>query len=152
MEDLLLYFDKEKKIFYKENEYVLNHSVHIFSIVDVDAIDKIFVVTGPGSYINTRKAIALAEGLCFGSKRSLYGINLLVDYLKNFGEKTYFVLGEKVYVYNDIISLIPLKDFTPLVGMVGNDIIDCSIENIWKFSRGNYKFSYPKVLYIDKFS
>ena len=45
--------------------------------ISLDAIDKVLVLTGPGSFTGLRTGIAFSEGLCFSGKRKLYGISSL---------------------------------------------------------------------------
>jgi tRNA threonylcarbamoyladenosine biosynthesis protein TsaB len=45
--------------------------------VSLDAIKRVLVLRGPGSFTGLRTGIAFCEGLCFTGKRKLYGVSTL---------------------------------------------------------------------------
>lgn len=69
------------------NLYVkVNHSAVIMEMIDnlfkmtklsIKDVDRIAVTVGPGSFTGIRIGVAVAKGVCYGSKRSIVGINEL---------------------------------------------------------------------------
>lgn len=69
------------------NLYVkVNHSAVIMEMIDnlfkmtklsIKDVDRVAVTVGPGSFTGIRIGVAVAKGLCYGSKRSIVGINEL---------------------------------------------------------------------------
>lgn len=69
------------------NLYVkINHSAIIMSMIDnlfkmtklsIKDVDRVAVTVGPGSFTGIRIGVAVAKGLCYGTKKSIVGINEL---------------------------------------------------------------------------
>lgn len=69
------------------NLYVkINHSAVIMSMIDqlfkmtkltIQNVDKVAITTGPGSFTGIRIGVAIAKGLCYGTKKEIVGINEL---------------------------------------------------------------------------
>lgn len=80
-------YDSKLGIIGELNLYVkVNHSAVIMSMIDnlfkmtkltIKDVDRVAVTIGPGSFTGIRIGVAVAKGLCFGSHRSIVGINEL---------------------------------------------------------------------------
>ena len=69
------------------NLYIkVNHSAVIMNMIDnlfkmtklsIKDVDRVAVSVGPGSFTGIRIGVAVAKGLCYGTKKSIVGINEL---------------------------------------------------------------------------
>lgn len=69
------------------NLYIkVNHSAIIMSMIDnlfkmtklsIKDVDRVAVTVGPGSFTGIRIGVAVAKGLCYGTSKSIVGINEL---------------------------------------------------------------------------
>lgn len=80
-------YDDKVGVIGELNLYVkVNHSAVIMEMIDnlfkmaklsIKDVDRVAVTVGPGSFTGIRIGVAVAKGLCYGSKRSIVGINEL---------------------------------------------------------------------------
>ena len=80
-------YDSKIGVIGELNLYVkVNHSAVIMEMIDnlfkmtklsIKDVDRVAVTVGPGSFTGIRIGVAVAKGLCFGSNRSIVGINEL---------------------------------------------------------------------------
>ncbi len=112
-------YDSKIGVIGELNLYVkVNHSAIIMSMIDnlfkmtnlsIKDVDRVAVTIGPGSFTGIRIGVAVAKGLCFGSNRSIVGINeldlvaqgaeagegLIVPLLDARKERVYYSIFEK---------------------------------------------------------
>ncbi|MGY0394178.1 tRNA (adenosine(37)-N6)-threonylcarbamoyltransferase complex dimerization subunit type 1 TsaB [Fusobacterium sp. SYSU M8A802] len=98
------------------NIYVkINHSAVIMSMIDnlfkmtkltINDVDRIAITVGPGSFTGIRIGVAVAKGLCYGTEKSIVGINeldLLANNIEGFqGEIVSLIDARKERVYYSI--------------------------------------------------
>lgn len=80
-------FDDKVGVIGELNLYVkINHSAVIMEMIDnlfkmtklsIKDVDRVAVTVGPGSFTGIRIGVAVAKGLCYGTKKSIVGINEL---------------------------------------------------------------------------
>ena len=85
-------YDDKVGVLGELNLYIkVNHSAIIMSMIDnlfkmtklsIKDVDRIAVTVGPGSFTGIRIGVAVAKGLCYGTNKSIVGINEL-DLLAN---------------------------------------------------------------------
>lgn len=112
-------YDDKVGVLGELNLYIkVNHSAIIMSMIDnlfkmtklsIKDVDRIAVTVGPGSFTGIRIGVAVAKGLCYGTNKSIVGINeldLLANNLEAFEgtvvplidarkERVYFSIFEK---------------------------------------------------------
>ncbi len=95
------------------NLYVkVNHSAVIMDMIDnlfkmtkltIKDVDRVVVTVGPGSFTGIRIGVAVAKGLCYGTNKSIVGINeldLLAHNVESFNGKIVSLIDarkERVY-------------------------------------------------------
>ena len=80
-------FDDKIGVIGELNLYVkVNHSAVIMEMIDnlfkmtklsIKDVDRVAVIVGPGSFTGIRIGVAVAKGLCYGTKKSIVGVNEL---------------------------------------------------------------------------
>ncbi|NLB64087.1 MAG: tRNA (adenosine(37)-N6)-threonylcarbamoyltransferase complex dimerization subunit type 1 TsaB [Fibrobacter sp.] len=78
--------------------------------LNISAIKRILVFTGPGSFTGLRAGIAFAQGLCFNGKRQLYGLSSLA---------AYFHYAQKALALGKIMVAMPARPGFFYVGYGG---------------------------------
>lgn len=112
-------FDDKVGVIGELNLYVkVNHSAVIMEMIStlfkmtnysIKDVDRVAVTVGPGSFTGIRIGVAVAKGLCYGTKKSIVGINeldliaqnievveeLLVPLIDARKERVYYSIYEK---------------------------------------------------------
>lgn len=163
------------------NLYVkLNHSAIIMSIidslmklckVDIKDVNKIGIVTGPGSFTGVRIGTAIAKGLCYDNDKIIVGVNeldvlahnsenvdgLIVSMIDARKERVYYstyrwenhsLIRTSEYLDGEIRDILSNIDDSTITfvgdgAIAYSDIIkeECKDKNIWINSKAN---SFPK--------
>lgn len=131
------------------NLYVkVNHSAVIMTAIDtlfkmtkitIQDVDRIAVTIGPGSFTGIRIGVSVAKGLCFGTKKSIVGINELDLLANNYQGKETLVIPmidarkERVYysIYEKKEGFERVEEYkdgelkTLLEGLKDKDVVFC---------------------------
>lgn len=151
----------------------LKSEIGNFSIQDIQHIQnavnkhrdeefKLLIHSGPGHYTTSRKGIAI--GLAYKKILNcpLTTFCMLKDFLSLFGDSCFYKEKNMIWVYekNKEIRMQNINDanidsnFVGNVNINNNTIIDCSIDNIWKYKDTLFKNTdnHIQPKYYDKFT
>jgi hypothetical protein len=121
-------------------------------------ITEVIVCTGPAHYTTFRKGIAIGLALQTCVKCDLFGFSMIDHYLRIFGKRCFYKQKNLVWINdnNQERGMYNINNTNITSDFVGNkninesNVIDCSIENIWKYC-DQLKHSVDQV-YYDRFA
>lgn len=149
----IINFTYEQTIFF-QNNYI---EIDKFLTNSIKQTSKIYVVNGPGRYNSTRKALTIAQAIKFTMPHiEFFGINLLTDFLKLFGNKCAYIENKLAWYVDKKVKLIKVDELPQIDvanSMVNSDhkVVSCESHNIANYL-SQISFSGLEQNFVDKFA